>query len=202
MNNVVQIMQPLHGTILRDTLPETGCRPALVLLSGRPGSGKSALADMLEYRLAEQNIRACVLDRDRAWVQQGLKDLFAPVRGRAVRELETFIAAAKDLLHLGFLTILAGSAQRWEDRLIIRQQFADLPLIEVHLRCDEAVADARCREHQHAGLRPSRTGLAYEAPDAPELVIDTDVLSLEASAAQVLRFLSVRTILRQRRGTE
>lgn len=202
MNSVVQVMQPLHGTILRDTLPEKGCRPALVLLSGMPGSGKSSLADMLEYRLAEQNIRACVLDNDRAWVQQGLRDLFAPVQGRADRELETFMAAAKDLLHLGFLTILAGSANRWEDRLIIRQQFAELPLIEIYLRCDLAVANSRCQKRQYAGPQHPGAGPAYEESDAPELVVDTDMLSVEASAEKVLRFLSGRTILKPRCGTE
>ena len=72
--------------------------------------------------------------------------------------------------------------------------------VEVYVKCDLDVCETRdpkgLYKKARAGQIPEFTGISapYEAPENAELVIDTGVVSLEESAAQVVAFLEKRGV--------
>ena len=170
-----------------------GQRGAVVWLTGLSGSGKSTIAVACEHALVQRGHLAYVLDGDN--IRHGLnKNLgFSPQdRSENIRRIGE---VAKLFADAGVLVFASFISPYRADRDSVRALMPPGDFVEVYVRasletcegCDVKDLYRRAR----AGEIPEFTGISapYEAPERPELVLDTDVQRVEESVETLLRHL-------------
>jgi adenylylsulfate kinase len=176
-------------------------KSALIWITGLSASGKSTVAVELEHRLFQKKIKTFVLDGDN--VRHGLnKDLgFSPEDRK--ENLRRVGEVAKLLVDAGLLTIAAFISPYASDRDAIRGLFSkdDEEFIEVYLKCELDVCESRdpkgLYKKARAGEIPEFTGVSqpYEKPANPEIIIETDRLSIEESVESLIAYLKNKEII-------
>jgi adenylylsulfate kinase len=168
-------------------------KSVLVWLTGLPGSGKSTISHELEYRLFQRRIKTYVLDGDN--VRQGLcRDLGFSAEDRR-ENLRRVGEAAWLFVDAGILTLAAFASPYREDRLMVRRMFEPGDFIEVYLKCDLKVCEARDPKGLYKKARSGEiknfTGVSdpYEPPENPEIVLDTVGSSIEESVSKIMDYL-------------
>ena len=176
-------------------------RSALVWVTGLSASGKSTIATELESRLFNDKINTFVLDGDN--VRHGLcKDLGFSADDRR-ENLRRVGEIAKLLVEAGVLTIAAFISPYAGDRNAIRALFDndEADFIEIYLKCELAVCEERDPKGLYKKARKGEilffTGISdpYEVPESPELVIETDRLTIDESVKNIADYLKARKII-------
>jgi len=169
---------------------------AVVWLTGLPGSGKSTLAMALERRLFDQGWHAYTLDGDN--MRHGLNsDLgFSPAdRQENIRRVGEVAALFADA---GAICITAFISPYREDRALARTAAGTRHFFEVHVNTALATCERRDPKGHYgkarAGLIKNFTGVdaPYEAPDRPDLAIDTEGQDVDACVERLLEFVVTR----------
>ncbi len=175
-----------------------GHRAACLWFTGLSGSGKSTLSCAVEAALVDLGVQAYVLDGDN--VRMGLNsDLgFSPAdRAENIRRIAE---VARLFVDSGAVVLTAFISPYRADRAAARALMPDA-FVEVFVDPGLAVAEARdpkgLYKRARAGEIPAFTGVSapYEAPEAPELRVDTGALSLERSVQAVLDHLRDRGVV-------
>ncbi len=155
-------------------LAPPGSAGAVVWLTGVPSSGKSTIARELWAELRRRGLAACLLDGDE------VRARLHPPPGYDDASRERFYATLADLAALlasqALVVVVAATAHRREYR--DRARRAAGRFLEVHVRCDPALAAAR--DDKGLYRRASRgevsqvpgADLPYEEPESPEVVVD------------------------------
>jgi len=170
-----------------------GQRPVTVWLTGLSGAGKSTLAFALERHLIA-NGRACyVLDGDN--VRHGLnRDLGFSATQRS-ENIRRIAEVAKLMNDAGLIVITAFISPYLSDREMAREIIGADKFTEVHLATPIAACEQRdvkgMYQRARAGEISDFTGISapYESPVNPAASIDTSVISLEDSLAQLMQIL-------------
>ncbi len=171
-----------------------GNRGVTIWLTGLSGSGKSTIAHRLEQKLVEQGRRAYVLDGDN--IRFGLnKDLgFSPKdRTENIRRIGE---VAKLFTDSGTIAITAFISPYREDRNQVRTIMNEGDFLEVLVDADLDTCEARdpkgLYKKARAGQIPEFTGISapYEAPERPEITVNTAQQSLDESVDHILSFLN------------
>jgi bifunctional enzyme CysN/CysC len=169
-----------------------GHKSGVLWLTGLSGAGKSTLALELEQTLFRKGWQVYVLDGDN--IRFGLSaDLgFAPEDReeniRRVGEVAALFARA------GILVITAFISPYRSDRDRARAVAPDL-FHEVYVNAGLEVCEERDPKGLYKKARkgeiPEFTGISapYEAPEAPEVEVDTGSLSLAQSVEQILGYV-------------
>lgn len=175
-------------------------RSSLVWITGLPGSGKSTIAHELEHRLMQEGVRTFVLDGDN--VRQGLcRDLGFSASDRK-ENLRRIGEVGKLFADAGILTIAAFASPYRADRLMVRRMFGEGDYIEVYLKCRPEVCESRDPKGLYRKARRGEiqnfTGVSdpYEPPETPEILLETDTLSVGESVARILHFLKEKELIR------
>ncbi len=158
-------------------------------LTGIPASGKTTLAHVLRQRLNALGVPVVVLDSDE------LRSILTPNPTFTPEERDFFYNALVQLADLlaryGINVIIAATGNRTKYR---RQARRLLPLFaEVWVRCPVEVCRQRDQKNLYARAEAGEIktlpglGAPYEAPEAAEVVVDTDRLSPEEAADIVLQ---------------
>jgi len=189
-----------QGTVTRaDREKINGHKAATVWLTGLSGSGKSTIAVDLEKRLWERGIRAYILDGDN--IRHGLnKNLgFSPAdRTENIRRIGE---VAKLFTEAGVMALTAFISPYRADRDQVRAIMAAGDFVEVHVDCPVEVCEQRdvkgLYKKARAGEIKEFTGISapYEAPEKPELAINTAGQSVEESSRQILAYLEKQGII-------
>ena len=189
-----------QGTVTRgDREKINGHKACTVWLTGLSGSGKSTIAVDLEKRLWERGIRAYILDGDN--IRHGLnKNLgFSPEdRTENIRRIGE---VAKLFTEAGVVALTTFISPYRADRDQVRKIMAYGDFVEVHVDCPVEVCAQRdvkgLYKKARAGEIKEFTGISapYEAPEKPELTINTAGQSVEESAKQILAYLEKQGII-------
>ena len=189
-----------QGAVTRDDREKlNGHKGATVWLTGLSGAGKSTIAVDLEKRLLERGVRTYILDGDN--IRHGLnKNLgFSPEdRTENIRRIGE---VAKLFTDAGMVVLTAFISPYRADRDQVRKIMQDGDFIEVHVDAPVEVCEQRdvkgLYKKARAGEIKEFTGISapYEAPDKPELRLDTTALSVEQSARQIIGSLEQRGII-------
>jgi bifunctional enzyme CysN/CysC len=164
----------------------------VIWLTGLSGAGKSTIAVEVERRLFDKGAQVYVLDGDN--LRFGLNaDLgFTPKdRGENIRRVGEVAAL---FARAGFIVLSAFISPYRSDRDRARQA-AEGRFHEVHVRADLATCESRdpkgLYKRARAGEIAEFTGISapYEAPEQPDLVVDTGANSIAASVDQLLAYI-------------
>ena len=176
--------------------------PLVVWLTGYSGSGKSTIANALEYRLVHEfHAHTYLLDGDslRSGLNQdlGFSDADRTENIRRVGQL------ARLFFDAGLIVITAFISPFQSDRDKVRALLPPSAFWEVYVSCPLEICiqrDPKNLYHQaSAGAIANFTGLTspYQPPSHPELVLPTDQLTVEECVQQLVdRMLSLKVIQR------
>jgi sulfate adenylyltransferase len=192
--------RPEVAQILMDTYPPRHRQGVGVWFTGLSGAGKSTTAEILTMLMLERGRQVTVLDGDvvRTHLSKGL-GFSKEDRDTNIRRIG--FVAAEIVRHGGVVVAAAVSpyrATRDEVRHMVGvhhfvEVFVDTPL-EVCERRDSKGVYAKARRGEITGF----TGIddPYEAPEAPDIVLDTVVSTPEQNARRVLEYLERQGFVR------
>ncbi len=175
-------------------------RPCVIWLTGLSGSGKSTLANALEQRLYQRGYHSYLLDGDN--VRHGLNQDLGFSKDDRVENIRRIGEVAALFADAGLIVITAFISPFRADRAMVRALLPDGEFIEMHVQASLEACEQRDPKGLYAkaraGVIKDFTGIdsPYEAPERPELAIDTERVPVEECVNQVLAYLSERRILR------
>ena len=174
-------------------------KSAVIWFTGLSGSGKSTLAHSVEEELHSLDCRTFVLDGDN--VRHGLSSNLTFSDNDRKENIRRIGEAANLMMEAGVIAMTAFISPFKEDRNLVRQLLPQGDFIEIYCNASLEVCESRdvkgLYKRARAGEIKNYTGIdsPYEAPDNPELVIDTESESLEESVAKVIDFLKSKEII-------
>jgi bifunctional enzyme CysN/CysC len=165
-------------------------KPMVLWLTGLSGAGKSAIANLVAKKLYARGRHAYLLDGDN--VRHGLNRDLGFTDADRVENIRRVAEVAKLMVDAGLIVITAFISPFRTEREMARRLFEAGEFVEIHVDAPLAVAEARDVKGLYAKARrgelPHFTGIdsPYEAPELPELRLDTTALTVDAAAEQVL----------------
>jgi adenylylsulfate kinase len=174
-------------------------RSVVLWFTGLSGSGKSTLAHSLEEKLFQKNCRTFVLDGDN--VRHGLNsnlDFSQPGRTENIRRISE---VSKLMMESGLIVMTAFISPFNKDRNEARKLISSEDFIEIYCKASIETCETRdvkgLYKRARKGEIANYTGIdsPYEAPENPELIIDTDNQSLEESVSTILSFLESNGVI-------
>jgi bifunctional enzyme CysN/CysC len=172
---------------------DQGHAAACLWLTGLSGAGKTTLARALERRLYEQGISAMLLDGDH--LRHGLCADLGFTDADRRENIRRIAQAARIAFDHGHIVLCAAISPFAADRAAAREAFPAGRFIEIHVDVSLAAAEARDPKGLYAKARSGQimnfTGLTspYEAPENPEIRVDSEAGSVEQSVEAVLAAL-------------
>ena len=191
-----------HSTVTRAARQhQRGHRSAILWFTGLSGAGKSTLANAVNSALFEQGMACYVLDGDN--VRHGLcKDLGFSDADRE-ENIRRIGEVAKLFVDAGVVALTAFVSPFKADRDKVRALVEPGDFIEIHCAADLGICEQRDTKGLYAKARAGEikefTGISspYEAPENPELSIDTGSQNLDDCVAQVLAYLESKGVIPQ-----
>jgi adenylylsulfate kinase len=186
------------GSVTRDERERLlGQKGVTVWMTGLSASGKSTIAVILEQMLLHRKKHAYRLDGDN--IRMGLnKNLGFSAEDRA-ENIRRIGEVAKLFTDAGVIAITSFISPYRKDRDAVRASLKPGEFIEVYINVSLDAAEKRdpkglykkARAAVAAGKGMGFTGIddPYEAPEKPEIVIETEQTTPEQAAEQILAHL-------------
>ena len=168
-------------------------RPALLWFTGLSGSGKSTIANLVEKKLHRMNRHSFLLDGDN--VRHGLNKDLGFTEADRIENIRRVGEVAKLMTDAGLIVITAFISPFRAEREMVRSMLPEGEFVEVFI--DTPLDEAERRDVKglykkaRAGQLKNFTGIdsPYEAPEAPEIRIDTTAMTPEAAADLIVEHL-------------
>ena len=189
-----------QASVNRDARAEQrGHRSAILWFTGLSGAGKSTLANAVNQALFERGLATYVLDGDN--VRHGLcRDLGFSDADRE-ENIRRIGEVAKLFLDSGVIVLTAFVSPFRADRDKARALVGEGDFLEIFCSADLSVCEERDTKGLYAKARAGEikefTGISspYEAPEHPELSVDTGAGELETCVNEVVAALVSRGII-------
>ncbi len=190
------ITPPATSVTRQDREQRQGHRGAVFWLTGPSGAGKSTLAHAAEKVLFDKGMNVAVLDGDRA--RSGLcGDLgFSPVARQ--ENLRRVAHLARIFVEQGIICLCSFISPAAADRGNAREIVGPADFSEIYVSCPFEVCERRdCKgfyKLARKGVIKNYTGVSspYEAPEAPDLVLETDQIPEDVCTDLLARFIISR----------
>jgi adenylylsulfate kinase len=174
-------------------------KSGLVWFTGLSASGKSTIAHAVERELFKQSIRTYVLDGDN--VRHGINSDLGFSREERRENLRRILELSKLFVDAGILVLATFISPYKTDRDHVRKQFENDNFLEIYVKCSLEECEKRDPKAQYrkarAGIIKEYTGISspYEEPERPNLVINTENLTLDESVKAVIALLHTQNFL-------
>ncbi len=176
-----------------------GHRSVILWFTGLSGSGKSTLSHAVEDALHERGCRTFVIDGDN--VRHGLcADLGFSDQDRE-ENIRRVGEVAKLFTEAGVITLTAFISPFRADRDRVRSLVPETDFIEIYCDCPLEICEQRdvkgLYKRARAGEIKDFTGISspYEAPENPNLVVQTGTKPIESCVEEVLALLLSKGVL-------
>ena len=168
-------------------------KPAVLWFTGLSGSGKSTIANLVEKKLHRMNRHTFLLDGDN--VRHGLNKDLGFTEADRIENIRRVGEVARLMADSGLIVITAFISPFRAERDMVRAMLPEGEFLEIHIDTPLHVAEARDVKGLYRKAREGKlrnfTGIdsPYEAPESPELRIDTQSLSPEQAADLIVEHL-------------
>ncbi len=176
-----------------------GQKGVILWFTGLSGSGKSTVANEVSHRLHQMGKLSYILDGDN--IRHGLnKDLgFSPEdRAENIRRISEVANLFADA---GVITITAFISPYRKDRDFCRELAGEGRFIEIYVKASVETCEKRdpkgLYKKARAGEIKEFTGISapYEEPLNPEIILDSDNLTIEEEVEKVMNYLKEKGIV-------
>ena len=175
---------------------QKGQRPCVVWLTGLSGAGKSTIANLVEKKLHALGRHSFLLDGDN--VRHGLSRDLGFTEADRIENIRRVGEVARLMADAGLIVITAFISPFRAEREMVRAMLPPGEFLEIFV--DTPLADAERRDVKglyakaRAGKLANFTGIdsPYEAPEQPDLRIDTTGMSAVDAAEAIVDLLSRR----------
>jgi len=182
-----------HAVTLDDYYKANGYKSCVLWFTGLSASGKSTIAHALDRRFHDMHVHSYVLDGDN--IRHGLNKDLGLVPEDRKENIRRIGEVSKLFINAGLLAIAAFIAPYREDRRLVRELMGRGRFIEVYVKCSLS----ECKRRDPKGFYKKAingeirefTGISapYEEPQAPEIILETDTMSLEQCIERILKYL-------------
>jgi bifunctional enzyme CysN/CysC len=165
-------------------------KPCVLWFTGLSGSGKSTVANIVEKKLHAMGHHTYLLDGDN--VRHGLNRDLGFTEEDRVENIRRVAEVAKLMVDAGLIVLTAFISPYRAERRMARQLFGDGEFIEVFMDTPLEVAEARDPKGLYKKARRGElknfTGVdaPYEAPEAPEFMVNTADMTAEQAADRLV----------------
>lgn len=162
----------------------------MVWFTGLSGSGKSTIAIALERELHKRGVLCRILDGDN--IRSGINNNLGFSEADRVENIRRIAEVSKLFVDTGIVTIAAFISPNNDIREMAARIIGPNDFLEVYVSTPLEECERRDVKGLYAKARKGEiknfTGISapFEAPVHPALTLDTSVLSLEESVAQLL----------------
>jgi bifunctional enzyme CysN/CysC len=165
-------------------------KPAVLWLTGLSGAGKSTIANLVEKKLHRMNRHTFLLDGDN--VRHGLNRDLGFTEADRIENIRRVGEVARLMADGGLIVITAFISPFRAERDMVRAMLPKGEFIEIFV--DTPLAEAEARDVKglyrkaRSGLLKNFTGIdsPYEAPETPEIRIDTTRMTPEQAAGIIV----------------
>ena len=183
-----------HLDVSRDTHALIkGQKPAVLWFTGLSGAGKSTIANLVEKKLVARGRHTFLLDGDN--IRHGLNRDLGFTDAARIENIRRVGEVARLMADAGLIVLTAFISPFRAEREMVRSMLPEGEFIEIFV--DTPLAEAERRDVKglyakaRAGELTNFTGIdsPYEAPENPEIRIDTTRMSADEAADAVVEAL-------------
>lgn len=189
-----------HTVSLQDRSAIKRHQPVVLWMTGLSGSGKSTIANALEYKLVNSyHAHTYLLDGDN--IRSGLNAGLGFSEEDRKENIRRVGEVAKLMYNAGLIVITAFISPFQSDRDAVRSLLKPEAFWEVFVSCPIEI----CLQRDPKGLYKKAmnggisefTGITspYEPPASPELIVETDQYSIDACVEQIITRLIEKKII-------
>jgi len=166
--------------------------PKTIWFTGLSGSGKSTLANELEKRLVAKGRHTMLLDGDN--IRMGLNRNLGFTEAERVENIRRIAEVAKLMNDAGLIVMTAFISPYEKDRAnarkIIGKDFVEVYVSTSLEECERRDVKGLYRKARKGEI-PNFTGITspYEPPGNPEIVVNTEEMSLEQAVDRIVEYL-------------
>ena len=188
-----------HGALAHVSTEERATRfgqqPATVLFTGLSGAGKSTLAYAVERKLFDMGRAVYVLDGQN--LRHDLNKGLPQDRAGRTENWRRAAHVARQFNEAGMLTLAAFVAPDAEGREQAKALIGSERALTVYVQASPQACQQRDPQGLYAAAGDNIPGesFPYDVPGNADLVIDTESLSVEESAKQVIDLLRKRGVI-------
>jgi bifunctional enzyme CysN/CysC len=167
-----------------------GQRPAVLWFTGLSGAGKSTIANLVEKKLVARGRHTFLLDGDN--VRHGLNRDLGFTEADRIENIRRVGEVARLMTDAGLIVLTAFISPFRAEREMVRKMVPEGEFIEIFVDTPLAEAEKRDAKGLYAKARAGElknfTGIdsPYEAPETPEIRIDTTTMSAEEAADRIV----------------
>ena len=183
-----------EGQVARsDREAKQGQRGVTIWLTGLSGSGKSTVAVAAEKALHDRGMSTYILDGDN--IRMGLNSNLGFSPEDRTENIRRIGEVAKLFTDAGVIVFTSFISPYRADRDQVREIMAEDDFVEVYVSANLDTCEGRdvkgLYKKARAGEIPEFTGISapYEEPLKPELVLDTNDQSVDASVGELIAWL-------------
>jgi len=176
-------------------------KPCILWFTGLSGSGKSTTANAIEQKLFKLGHHTYLLDGDN--VRHGLnKDLGFSDSDR-IENIRRIGEMANLFADAGLIVLSAFISPFRADRQMVRDLVEEDEFIEIHMSTPLSVCEQRDPKGLYHKARKGEisnfTGIdsVYEAPEKPEITLNTADCDIDACAEKVIAYLKQHQIIHE-----
>jgi bifunctional enzyme CysN/CysC len=170
-----------------------GQKPAVLWFTGLSGAGKSTIANIVEKKLAARGRHTFLLDGDN--VRHGLNRDLGFTEADRIENIRRVGEVARIMADAGLIVLTAFISPFRAERHMVRRMMAEGEFFEIFVDTPLAEAEKRDTKGLYAKARAGElknfTGIdsPYEAPEEPEMRIDTTAMSADEAADLIVEAL-------------
>lgn len=170
-----------------------GQKPGVVWFTGLSGAGKSTIANILERKLHSMGKHTQLLDGDN--IRHGLSQDLGFTEADRVENIRRVAEVARLMVDAGLIVLVSFISPFEAERRLARDLVGEDEFCEVYVDTPLLVAEERDPKGLYSKARRGElvnfTGIdsPYEAPEAPDVRLDTTALSAEDAADAIIQHL-------------
>ena len=194
------IIPHTYNISLQDRIKANKHNSFLLWFTGLSGSGKSTIANVVEYELHKQGIKTYTLDGDN--IRKGLNNDLTFSPEDRTENIRRIAETANLMIDAGLVVLAAFVSPYKKDRNNIESIVKDVNFVEIYINTSLEECERRdvkgLYKKARAGEIKNMTGISapYEAPVNPDIEINTEQESISKSVKRIIDHITPKLQLK------